>query len=59
MDWLTIGSALLVGLMLALLLPRARQMLKESPKGSRKDWMGALLPLGAVVLFVILLMAMV
>ena len=59
MDWMTIGSALLVGLMLVLLLPRARQMLKESPKGSRKDWMGALLPLGAVVLFVILLMAMV
>ena len=59
MDWLTIGSALLVGLMLVLLLPRARQMMKESPKGSRSDWTSALLPLGAVVLFVILLMAMV
>ena len=59
LDWMTIGSAFLVGLMLVLLLPRARQMLKESPKGSPKDWMGALLPLGAVVLFVILLMAMV
>ena len=58
MDWMTIGSALLVGLMLVLLFPRARQMLKESPKGSRSDWMSALLPLAAVVLFVILLMTM-
>ena len=59
LDWMTIGSALLVGLMLVLVMPRARQMLKESPKGSPKDWMDALLPLGAVALFVILLMAMV
>ena len=59
MDWLSIGTAILVGFMLLMLLPRARHMLRESPKGSLSDWMGVLFPLGAVVLFVIFLMAMV
>ena len=59
MDWLTIGSALLVGLMLVLLLPQARRMIKESRKGTPGEWMGVLIPLAAVVLFVIFLMAIV
>ena len=59
MDWLTIGSALLVGLMLVLLLPQARRMIKESRKGTLADWVGVVIALGAVVLFVIFLMAIV
>ena len=59
MDWLTIGSALLVGFMLVMLLPHARRMIKESRKATPAEWMGVLIPLGAVVLFVIFLMAMV
>ena len=59
MDWLTIGSALLVGFMLVMLLPHARRMINQSRKGTLGDWMGVVIPLGAVVLFVIFLMALV
>lgn len=53
--WMKIGSALLLGTMLVILWPRAKIMLKESPKGSAEDWKGALIPLLLVALFVILL----
>ncbi len=59
MDWLKIGSALLLGTMVILVWPQAMKMLKESPKGSSDDWKGALLPIALVVGFVLLLMAMV
>ena len=57
--WMKIGSAVLLGAMLVVIFPRARQMLKESPKGSLNDWMGFLFPIGLVVLLVLLLMALV
>lgn len=55
MDWIKIGSALLVVMMLALLWPRARHMLTHSPKGTAKDWKSALIPLLLVIGFVMLL----
>jgi hypothetical protein len=58
-DWLKIGSALLLIAMFFVILPGARKAVKNSPKGTMKDWMGYILPLGVVVLFVILLIAMV
>jgi hypothetical protein len=58
-DWLKIGSALLLIAMLFMIFPRAREVIKNSPKGSTKDWMGYILPMGVVILFVILLIAMV
>lgn len=57
MDWMQIGSALLLGTMIIILFPRARQMLKESPKGSSSDWRSALIPLLLVMGFVVLLIA--
>ena len=59
MDWMKIGSALLLLMMLVFLWPRARQMMKESPKGSSSDWKAAIIPLLAVIGFVILLVMMV
>ena len=59
MDWVKIGSALFLAAMLIYLFPRARQTIENSPRGSMKDWMGFILPIGAVVLFVILLIALV
>lgn len=53
--WMKIGSALLIGAMLLILWPRARVMLKESPKGSAEEWKSALIPLLLVAGFVILL----
>jgi hypothetical protein len=53
--WLKIGSALLLGMMLLMIWPRAKIMIKESPKGSAQDWKSALIPLLLVAGFVILL----
>ena len=59
MDWLKIGSALLLIAMLFMVFPRAMQAIKNSPKGTSKDWMGYVVPMIVVVLFVMLLIAMV
>ena len=57
--WMQIGSALLVLFMIIFMFPQAKRMLKESPKGSASDWMGFVIPIGLVVLFVLLLMSIV
>lgn len=53
--WMKIGSAILLGAMLLYLWPRAKVMIKESPKGSAEDWKSALIPLLLVAGFIILL----
>ncbi len=55
MDWIKISSALLIVLMLVYLLPRAKDMLKNSPKASSNDMIAALIPLLLVIGFVFLL----
>ena len=55
MDWMKISSALLIVLMLVYLLPRAKAMLKNSPKASGNDFIAALIPLLLVIGFVFLL----
>jgi hypothetical protein len=57
--WMKIGSAVLLVAMLAILIPRARQMMTQSPKGSTSQWVSFLIPVGLVVLFVLLLMQLV
>jgi hypothetical protein len=57
--WMQIGSAILLVIMLIVIFPRARQMIAESPKGSPKEWLSALIPLGLVAAFVVLLVMMV
>ncbi len=57
--WMQIGSAVLLVAMLVIMIPRARQMLKESPEGTTSQWVSFLIPVGIVVLFVLLLMQMV
>jgi hypothetical protein len=59
MDWTKIGSALLLIGMLVFIFPRMREAVKHSPKGSAKDWMGFIIPLAAVIGFIILLIQMV
>jgi hypothetical protein len=54
--WMKVVQALLLGALLIMLIPRARRMVKESPVAKPGDWSGALVPLVAVVLFVLLLM---
>ncbi len=50
-----IGSALLLGAMIIFLFPRAKMMLKHSPKAVSGDWQAVLLPLAAIIGFIILL----
>jgi hypothetical protein len=57
--WMKIGSAVLLVMMLVFIIPRARHMIKESPKGTPAQWVSFLIPIGIVVLFVLLLMQMV
>lgn len=59
MDWMKIGSALLLLMMIILIWPNAKRMLSESRKANSSEWMNALLPLAAVAGFVVLLIMMV
>ncbi|MDH3634724.1 MAG: hypothetical protein OES20_08450 [Gammaproteobacteria bacterium] len=59
MDWLKIGSALFLVAMIIFLFPRAKQVIENTPKGSMKDWMGYIVPMLAVILFIILLITLV
>ena len=59
MDWMKIVSALLLVAMIVYLLPRAKAMIQNSPKGSRDDWKMALIPLILVGLFVLFLIKLV
>ena len=58
MDWLKIASAIFLIAMFFFILPSARRMVKNSPKGSTSDWMGFIVPMAAVVLFIILLISL-
>jgi hypothetical protein len=59
MDWIQITSALFLAAMLIFVFPRMMQAIKHSPKGNMQDWMGFIIPITAVVGFVILLILMV
>lgn len=59
MDWIQIGSALFLGAMLVFIFPRMRNSVKHAPKGNMNDWMGFIIPLAAVIGFIILLIQMV
>ncbi len=59
MDWLQIAGAVLLVAMFFMILPSAKRMVKESPKGSSSDWMGFVFPMAVVILFIILLISLV
>lgn len=59
MDWMKILSAVALGLMIMFLLPRAKQMMQMSAEVENKDWMGFLIPIAGVILFVIFLVSLV
>jgi hypothetical protein len=59
MDWIQIGSALMLVAMLFMIFPRAKAAIKQSPKGTNSDWMGFIVPMAAVILFIFLLITLV
>lgn len=58
MDWLKIASGIALVAMFFLILPSAKRMVKNSPKGNFSDWMGFALPMALVVLLIIVLISM-
>jgi hypothetical protein len=59
MDWIQIGSALMLAAMLFMIFPRAKAAIKHCPKGTNSDWMGFIVPMAAVILFIFLLITLV
>jgi hypothetical protein len=59
MDWMKIGSALLLVAMMIYIWPAAKQMLTNSPAAEKGDWQAAVVAILAVVGFVILLISLV
>lgn len=57
--WMKVMYALLLGMMVVFLWPRAKNMIENSPKATGSDWKAVLIPLLGVVLFVMLLISMV
>ena len=57
MDWMKISSAIFLGIMIVLLLPRAKAIMSNTPEAKPGDWNSAILPLLAVAGFIALLMA--
>jgi len=58
-EWTQILAAVVLGAMVIYLLPRAKQMMQNSPKAEKGDWQGVLIPIVAVVLFILFLISMV
>ncbi|MCU7844896.1 MAG: hypothetical protein KZQ93_13785 [Candidatus Thiodiazotropha sp. (ex Monitilora ramsayi)] len=59
MDWVKIFSAILIIGWIIFIWPRAKYWMKNSPKAEKGDWQAAILPLAAVVGFVVLLIMLV
>jgi len=57
--WMTIIAAGVLSMMLVYMFPRAKHWMQNSPKAEKGDWHAAILPLAAVVAFVMLLIMMV
>lgn len=57
--WETLGVAAVAVAVIFLFGPGVKQAFRKSSESTSKDWIGVLIPLGLVVLFVFLLVAMV
>jgi hypothetical protein len=53
--WTQIGTLILAAVILVIFWPRAAQMLRNSRKAQPDEWQALLVPIGAVAIFVFLL----
>lgn len=58
MDWLKFASAAALVAMFFLILPSARRMVKNSPKGSSSDWMGFAGIIAVVAIVIVVLISL-
>ncbi len=59
MDWMQIGFAILLGMMIVVIYPRVKHAMNNSPKAEKGDWISVVTPILAVVGFIILLIMLV
>ena len=59
MDWMKIVTALALLMFIIFIFPRAREAVKNSPKGSQSDWMSFIVPIVIIAAFIFLLVQMV
>lgn len=59
MDWMKIVAAMALIMFIVYLFPRSREMIKNSPKGSSSDWMGFVIPIVVILLFITFLIQLV
>ena len=59
MDWMQIISALALAMFIVILFPTVLDRMKNSPKGTSSDWMGFVVPIVIIVLFIMFLIALV
>lgn len=57
--WESLAVAAIAVAVIFMFGPGIKESFKQSQESTSKDWMGVLLPIGAVVLFVIVLIMMV
>jgi hypothetical protein len=58
MDWMQIVSALALVAFIVILFPTLLERIKNSPKGTSSDWMGFIVPIIVITLFVLLLIGL-
>ncbi|MFK8066655.1 MAG: hypothetical protein AB8D52_00245 [Gammaproteobacteria bacterium] len=58
-DWFLLAQAAFIIAMIFYILPGAKRMWKESPKGSRQDWLTFTAIIGGIALFIYVLITMV
>ncbi|MEM7207186.1 MAG: hypothetical protein AAF434_05140 [Pseudomonadota bacterium] len=56
MDWMSILMAGALIMLIIFLWPRAKMMLEMSAQETERDWKGAIIPIVAVIAFVVFLM---
>lgn len=59
MDWMEIVSALALVMFIIILIPATRDMVRNSSKGTSADWMGFVIPIVVIILFIMLLVKLV
>ncbi|MBK6957393.1 MAG: hypothetical protein IPH22_02465 [Nitrosomonas sp.] len=59
MNWMEIISALALVMFIIVLLPATRNMMKNSARGTSADWMGFVIPVVVVFLFIMFLVKLV
>jgi len=55
MDWIQIVSAFALIMFIVILFPAARDRMQNSPKGTSSDWMGFVVLMMIIALFILLL----